>query len=143
MSKFLILGLFFFSAVLQGAFLPLNLVLLAVIFLAAYRSAKEVLLTAFIAGCFLDLAKGTPVGFSSFWLLVISFLLIVYRRRFDSRHPVFLIFITFLTSGLMNYLAVKNYGWDLAFILALIAFIFRSILKLFSLEAIDGIKLKV
>lgn len=77
-------------SLLQATFLPLNLVLLIVIVHTATRPEKGSLYLAFAAGLILDLAKGTTLGLSSFVLLVISYLLLLYSRRFNPLHPLFL-----------------------------------------------------
>lgn len=74
----------------QATFLPVNLVLLTLIFWIALKPSKGSLWLAFGAGLILDLAKGTTLGLSSFLLLVISYLLILYSRRFNPLHPLFL-----------------------------------------------------
>lgn len=95
-------------SLLQATFLPLNLVLLTVIFWTALRlrpgqdaTAKEVPWLAFSAGLILDLAKGGTLGLSSFLLLVISYLLLLYSRRFNPLHPLFL--ITFMLLANLAY----------------------------------------
>jgi rod shape-determining protein MreD len=143
MKNYIYLLLILLLAIFQGALMPLNLILLAVIFLTVYMPTKTTLRLSFSAGLFLDLAKGTALGLSSFWLLVTSFLLIVYGRRFNSRHQLFLAIFTFISSALISRLMIKNFGWNLAFVLALIALVIRLILKWFSLEPNKGIRLKV
>jgi len=137
MKSYFILFLIFFFALLQGAFLPLNLVLLAMVFLAVFRPAKEVFWTAFISGLFLDLAGGTPLGFSSFKFLVFSFTLFLYSRRFDSHHPLFLA----IFSGLAGGFWTGKFVWQQAVILALFAFVGGLLLRFFLFPT--GGKLKI
>ena len=103
MKSYFILIPIFFLALLQGAFLPVNLVLLVVLLWAIIRPPKEVFGVAFISGLFLDLAKGTPLGFSSALLLVTCYLLLLYSRRFDPTHPVFLPLFVFLAALVFNF----------------------------------------
>ena len=127
----------FLFALLQGAFLPLNLVLLTVVILAVFRPAKEVFWTAFIAGLFLDLAGGTPLGFSSFKLLVFSFIPFLYSRRFDPRHPIFLA----IFSGLVGGFWTGHFVWQQGVILALFAFVGGLLLRFFLFPASGKIKI--
>jgi len=127
MKLYLILLPILFFAVLQGAFLPLNLVLLAVVLLAVFRPAKEVFWTAFISGLFLDLAGGTPLGFSSFKFLVFSFTLFLYSRRFDPRHPLFLAVLT----GLVGSFWEGHFNWQEGLILGILAGLITLPLKSF------------
>lgn len=128
MKSYLILLPIFFLAILQGAFLKLNLVLLLVLTWAAFRAPKEVLLIAFFSGLLLDLAKGMPLGLSSLVLLVACYLLLLYRRRFDSLHPVFLPVFVFLASTFYFLIFNRYWFWLESFILALLALGIRYLL---------------
>jgi len=121
MKSYLILLPIFILVLFQGAFLKLNLVLLLVLTWAAFRPAKEVLLVAFASGLLLDLAKGMPFGLSSLVLLLASYFLLLYRRRFDSLHPVFLPAFVFLASIFYFLFFNRYWFWRESLILALIA----------------------
>lgn len=92
-------------SLLQATFLPLNLVLLTVIFWVAWRPEKTSLYFAFAAGLILDLAKGMTLGLSSFLFLVISYLLILYSRRFNPLHPLFLVVFMLLATLIYSFIA--------------------------------------
>ena len=126
--KYLVLLPIFFFALLQGAFLPLNLVLLAVLSLAVLYPMKESLLIAFGSGLFLDLVRGTPLGLSALALLVVCYLLLLYRRRFDPIHPVFLPFFVFFASLGFDLLVGDVWRWQESFFLAGLAFLVRFFL---------------
>lgn len=121
MKPYLILIPIFFLALLQGAFLKLNLVLLLVLTWAAFRPAKEVLFLAFFSGLLLDLAKGMPLGLSSLVFLIASYGLLLYSRRFDSLHPVFLPAFVFLASIFYFLIFNRYWFWRESLVLALIA----------------------
>jgi len=143
MKKYLILLPIFLLVLFQGSFLSLNLVLLTIILLTIYIPPKDSLIIAFLSGLFLDLAKGTALGFSSFALLITSLVLQVYSHRFDAYHPLFLFIFTILAAGLMNYIAEGVFAWSLALILALIMLFARVFLGRLWGEAETGIRLKV
>lgn len=126
----ILLPIFIFS-LLQGAFLPLNLVLLTVLFWAIFRPAKEVFLVAFISGLFLDEALGSPLGLSSFSLLVFSFTLFLYSRRFDPHHPLFLAVFVGLTTCLWSKIFQGFFDWGQAVILGILAFAAGLFLRFF------------
>jgi len=128
MKPYLILIPIFLLAILQGAFLKLNLVLLLVLTWAVFRPPKEVVLIAFSSGLLLDLAKGMPLGLSSLLLLIACFLLLLYRRRFDSLHPVFLPIFVFLASVLNSLIFNRYWFWLESLILALLALGVRYLL---------------
>lgn len=123
--------------------MPLNLVLLVVLIWAIVRPAKEALIVAFISGLFLDLAKGSPLAFSSFQLLVMTYLLLLYSRRFDPTHPVFLVIFVFLAATAANLVLGKPWLGESA-ILAILSFFLRPVLKHYS-EGFDRgeIRLKI
>lgn len=143
MKKYLILLPILILAILQGAFLSLNLVLLAVLFWASIRPAEEGLLVAFIAGVFLDLAVGTTLGVSSFCLMLAGGILILYSHRFDPHHPIFITVFIFLITGLW-FLAIDRYfNWQQGLILAFLALLVRMILKVLSIEPEQKGKLRI
>jgi len=131
MKPYLILIPIFFLAILQGAFLKLNLVLLLVLTWATFRPPKEVILIAFTSGLLLDLAKGMPLGLSSLLLLITCYLLLLYRRRFDSLHPVFLPVFVFLASVIYFLIFNRYWYWLESLILALLALGIRYLLVFF------------
>jgi len=143
MKKYLILLVIIFLAILQGSFLSLNLVLLTVLFWASIRSVKEGLLVAFVAGLFLDLAKGSTLGISSFCLLVATSILIIYSRRFDPHHPFFITVFIFLITGFWFLTTEHFFNWQQGLILSLLALLIRMILKFFSIEPKQKGKLKI
>lgn len=131
MKGYLVLLLITFFALFQGAFLKLNLILLLVLFWACFRPAKEVVLIAFSSGIILDLAKGTPLGLSSLVLLVACYVLLLYRRRFDSLHPLFLPIAVFLISNILYLISNHHWLWLESFVLALLALGLRYLLVYF------------
>lgn len=96
----------FFSLV-QAVFLPVNLVLLAVVIWAALRPGRQVYPVAFVSGVALDLAMGQTLGVSSLLFLVFSFLVQMYARRFDLVHPLVPAFMVFLFN-MINSLAMER-----------------------------------
>lgn len=131
MKNYLILIPIFILALLQGAFLKLNLVLLLVLSWASFRPPKEVILISFFAGLLLDLAKGMPLGLSSLMFLAAGYLLLLYRRKFDSFHPAFLPIFVFLVSSVYSLLFNHHWNWLESFTLAFFALGLRYLLVFF------------
>lgn len=131
MRLYLILLPIFLFSLFQGAFLQLNLVLLTVLVWATFRTLKESLLVAFISGLFLDLAKGTPLGASSFVLLVTCYVLRLYSRRFSPHHPLFLAVFVGLTTCLWSKIFQGFFDWGQAVILGILAFATEVFLRFF------------
>lgn len=131
MRQYLILLPILFFALLQGAFLPLNLVLLIVIFYTVLGEEKTAFLIAFFSGLFLDLAKGTPLGFSSAYFLLVSGLLCLYASKFNSRQPLFLAGAAFLSQLFWDKIFQGFWNGKEALFLGIFAFIIGLILKFF------------
>lgn len=131
MKPYLILVPILILALFQGAFLKLNLVLLFVLVWASFRPSREVILVSFVSGLLLDLAKGTPLGLSSLVFLVVGYLLLLYRRRFDSFHPAFLPLFAFLASSLDGLIFSRSWFWFNSLVLALLALGARYLLIFF------------
>jgi len=125
MKKYLIFFLVFLLAVLQASFLKLNLVLLLVLLWATFRSDQEGLMIAFFSGLLLDLASGTPLGLSSLIFVLSSFLIILYRRRFDPSHFAFLPIFTFFSLILFDALIKGRLYWLNIFTVVLLAVLSR------------------
>jgi len=121
---YLNLFLIFLLSLFQGAFLPINLVLAAVLFRTAVEPDPKSLLLAFFGGFFLDLILGQPWGLSAIIFLSASFLLFFYKQKFAASHPFFLTVFVFLMS-LINDKLVKGYlSWRGSFLLAVLTFLF-------------------
>lgn len=145
MKGWLILLPIFIFALIQGAFLSLNLVLLGLLVWSAFAPGKQILLVAFVSGLIFDLTQGTPLGVSSFIFLVFTFILYLYSRRFSPSHPLFLTIFVFFSS--VFYSLITNYplvNWLEGLVLAILALIFGFLGKFFLLEVDrEKIKLKI
>ena len=143
MKPYLIFIPIFLLALLQGAFLPLNLVLLTVLFFTAFTLDKRGLWVAFGGGLLLDLVQGTSFGLSAFVFLILTFLLILYSRRFEPTHWAFLIIFVFASSFLYSFIVWHHLAWLQSLILALLTFLTLFILRFFPIEKGRGLKLRV
>ena len=142
MKSYLVLFPIFFLALFQGAFLSLNLVLLSVLLWATFKPVKEVLWVAFWAGLMLDLAKGTAIGLSSCLLLIVCLCLLLYRRRFDVFHPVFLPFFVFLADWFYNRFFDRPFSWFQSLALVVLAVLVRFLfVRVFNMGEKNRLKL--
>ncbi len=143
MKFYLILLFTLFLALLQGAVLPLNLVLVVVLIWSIIRPAGEAWVVAFLSGLFLDLSKGTPLGSSSLILLIVCFAWRFYSRRFDPTHPLFLAAFLFLVSVAWNLLFKEAWLVD-GLALAALSFLARPLVKFYHEDlSRDRLRLKV
>ena len=143
MKSYLILIPIFLFALLQGAFLPLNLVLLTVLIFAAFKANRQALWVAFWSGLILDLVQGTVFGLSAIIFLIFTFLLILYSKRFEPTHWVFLSFFVFVGSFLYSLVFWHHLAWIQSLILVLLDFLIIFVLRFFPIEKGRGLKLKV
>jgi len=141
MKPYLVLLPIFLLALIQGAVLPLNLVLLIVLIWTIIRPPRESLIVAFFSGIFLDLAEGTPLGLSSSILLLTSYILHLYSRRFDPSHPAFLALFVFLSSTIYNLISKEPWLME-GVILALLSLLARPAIRFYQ-EELDRGKLKL
>jgi len=142
MKSYLILIPIFIFALFQGAFLPLNLVLLTILFFTAFNANKGSLWVAFWGGLILDLAKGTPFGLSSLLFLTFSFLLILYSRRFEPTHWLFLSFFVFVSAIGYSLIVWRQINWGATLVLVLLTLIVLFILRFFPIEKKRSLKLR-
>lgn len=143
MKGYIILIPIFLFALFQGAFLPLNLVLLTILFFAAFNPDKRGLWVAFGGGLLLDLVQGTSFGLSALVFLILTFLLILYSRRFEPTHWAFLIIFVFAGSFLYSFIVWHHLAWLQSLILALLTFLTLFILRFFPIEGRRSLRLKV
>lgn len=143
MKGYLILIPIFVFALLQGAFLPLNLVLLTVLIFAAFKANRQALWLAFWSGLILDLSQGTWFGLSAVVFLIFTFLLILYSKRFEPTHWVFLSFFVFAGSFLYSLIFWHHSSWIQSLILFLLNFFTLLVLRFFPIERGRGLKFKV
>lgn len=131
MKDYLFLFLIFILSLLQGVLLPLNLVLFLLLFYATFGEIKKTLWFAFMGGFLLDLALSGRLGLSSFYFLVFVAVLILYRRKYDAHHPVFLTTFVFLATSLYGFFTKGIFNLRESEILAIFAFSLSVIVKKF------------
>lgn len=129
-------------ALLQGTFLPLNLLLLLVILVAVVKLGKVSSFLAFWSGFLLDLASGTPLGLSSFLFLIFSFVLFLYRHRLDLNHPFLLLFFVFFFAMFFNRIVYYHWNWLQGLVLVVLVYAARPLMKYFQ-DFKGGVRLKI
>lgn len=129
-------------ALLQGTFLPLNLLLLLIILVAVVKPGKVSSFLAFWSGFLLDLVSGTPLGLSSFLFLIFSFVLFLYRRRFDPNHPFLLLFFVFFFAVFFNWIVYHHWGWLQGLVLVVLFYAAGPLMKYFQ-DFKGGVRLKI
>lgn len=143
MKSYLILIPIFIFTLLQGAFLPFNLVLLTVLFFTVFNPDKRSLWVAFGGGLLLDLAQGTSFGLSAAIFLFLSLVLLLYSRRFESTHWLFLTFFVFISHLVYSLLVWHKINWPTTLFLVFLTLLVLFILRLFPMEKKGSLKLKV
>jgi len=142
MKGYIIFIPIFILALLQGAFLPLNLVLLTILFYTAFKPDKSSLLMAFCGGLFLDLAQGTSFGLSALIFLILTFLLILYSHSFEPTHWLFLSFFVFVSAIGYSLIVWRQINWGAILVLVFLTLIVLFILRFFPIERRRSLKLR-
>lgn len=132
----------FILALLQAAFLPLNLLLLLVLLVAVVKPGKASASLAFWSGFLLDLAFGTPLGLSSLLFLIFSFVFFLYRRRLDLTHPFLFLFFVFFFVMIFNWVVFHYWNWLQGLVVVVLAYAFRPLIKYFQ-DFKGGVRLKI
>lgn len=96
MRIFFFLLLVLFLAFLEATFVPLRLILLAIISLGIWLSGPEIFWLAVSAGLILDLVKGKTPGISSLEFLVLAFTISLYKNRFQAKKLWFVLPLTLI-----------------------------------------------
>ena len=142
MKPYLILIPIFIFALLQGSFLSLNLVLMTILVFTAFNSRRQSLWAAFISGLLLDLAQGTTFGLSSLLFLGLTFLLLLYSKRFEPTHLFFLPFFVFLSVILYSLVIWQQIYLLSCLVLFSLTILVLFILKFFPIERTKSLKLR-
>jgi len=142
MKPYLILIPIFIFALLQGSFLSLNLVLMTILVFTAFNSRRQSLWVAFIGGLLLDLAQGTTFGLSSLLFLGLTFLLLLYSKRFEPTHLFFLPFFVFLSVILYSLVIWQQIYLLSSLVLFSLTILVLFILKFFPIERTKSLKLR-
>lgn len=88
------IALLFFSVVLE-TFSTVPFVLALLVFLSILEDKKTVLFFAFVGGLLLDVLLFRPLGSSSVFLTIFSFLIISYQSKFEADTAAFVGVFTF------------------------------------------------
>lgn len=122
----IVLLLYFLEAVI---FLPL--LLLFTIANASLDNLRVAAVFAFISGILMDIGSGRPLGVSSLFLIVISFLVQLYRRRFREESLAFLFIAGFVVTNIFSWVFLRDHG------LYVIAGLFSGIIVILFVGLLD------
>jgi len=134
MKNFALFTLTVLLALVQFSLLPLNLLFGLVCFLALSLSSWEPFAWAFLAGLFLDLFGGFPLGFSSLGFLVVAFLFFVYKNRFSFKSPITVLIFVFLGNFLFYFFGKKPFFYKEAVFWAIVF----TFLRIFAPALFEG-----
>lgn len=111
-------------AIVQFTIVPIHLLIL-LLFLVCWRGSEELgLVSAFLAGLFLDLVSGGTLGRTSLFFLGSALVIILYRRKFSFSHPlILLVFFILFDSFLQMMTSGKFFPIELVFFSVIIQLI--------------------
>jgi rod shape-determining protein MreD len=107
MSFYLIVLIVFIAGIVQAALLPINWVMVIVLFGALAGKGKKAAWLAFLSGLILDLIVGNRLGLSSLAFLLVAFLVFSGRDRLITHHPAALFLTAFLSELIYNKVLVE------------------------------------
>lgn len=107
--KFAIFVLIILLALVQISLLPLNFLFALSCLLALSLSFWEPFAWAFLAGVFLDLFSGSPLGYSSLGYLAVSLIFFLYKNRFSFKSPITVFIFVFLGNLLFSFFGKKPF----------------------------------
>lgn len=99
MWKFIILFTIFIAFILEPL-IGLPLLLVVVIALSSFAGPKTGVLSSLICGFLSDLGTGKPLGMTVIFFLVISFIIMLYKRRLKQESLLFMFIYSFITVNL-------------------------------------------
>lgn len=117
-----------FSVFLEVNFLTMPLTLSVLIFWTVTTQKSEIYLFSFLAGLLLDMFSFNQVGFTSFFLLLTTLIIFLYRSKFEIKTVGFVAVFCFLASFV--YLFLKG-GNDLIFVSLLMSFVTAVSFKIY------------
>lgn len=116
----------------QASFLPINFLLLLVLFLSLARE-NDNFFWPFLVGLGLDFISGRQVGLSSLAMLTVTFLIFLYKRKVATFHFLFLTVFSFFSACIFDLITLRLVSLKNSLILMTASFIFSLIVKYFDL----------
>lgn len=129
-SFFFIIGTCFLIIFSQAIFLPINFLLLLVLFLSLVSESNS-FFWAFLLGLGFDLLASRQIGLSSLALLAIAFLIFLYKRKVATFHLLFLTFFSFFAACIFDLITLGFIKVSNSLILMAISFILGVIIQYF------------
>ena len=129
--------LIFGLALVQSLLIPLNWLLLLVLFLALDGEAKESLIWAFIAGLVADLVFGQRLGLSSLIFLSLVLATIWAKEKLVTFQLSLVFLAGFLAELLYHYLLFRNWFWGRGLFFGLVLVLISTRAK----KQVSGLKI--
>lgn len=127
-ALFIYLFLIFLALFFETSVIAVPLVLFLIITFATILEIEKVAFLAFFSGILYDLYIGEALGKSGLFYLALTFLIFLYRRKFEGEKLYFLLplfFICYLIFGIIFY----SLSLVKVIILTLISVIFQKIIS--------------
>lgn len=123
--------LLFFS-LLEGSIIELPIVLVLLICLASQRKDAHVFFLAFISGLILDILLLRTPGATSMFFVTVTFLLMLYQRKFEIASYYFVAFASFFASIFYSLIFHVSYTFLQATMSVILAILFFLLLRMVS-----------
>lgn len=104
----MIVFLFFIIVFLQTAFLPINLLLAAILALAMIKIDKSLVFVVFFIGLLFDILNVRLVGTTSLFYLMVYLLLFLYQKKFKTKNLFYILIFGLVVFTIDNGIFNKN-----------------------------------
>lgn len=99
-------ALLILAILLQGTVTTVPLAVIVFLCIGILRRDRRVFMIGFFAGIFVDILSLHPLGTTSLFLIISSFLMFLYQRKYEINSLPFLLFSSFF--GAFIYLSILN-----------------------------------
>lgn len=100
--------LFIILVFLQSSFLPVNLLLAAILALAMIKIDKNLILVVFLTGLLFDILNVRLVGTTSLFYLSVCLILFLYQKKFKTQNFLYIVLSGLIVLAFDNWLFNKN-----------------------------------
>lgn len=100
MKIFAIIGILFFTAILESTIVPLPLSFIFLLLLSVWKRDDSIFLIACLSGIVLDILMVRTIGVSSLFFLFAVFLILSYQRKYEIHSFQFVSVASFIGSAM-------------------------------------------
>lgn len=97
------------SILLESSLMTIPITLLIILFASIYFRKISMFFLAFFAGLFLDILAFKNIGWSSFYFMILVFVIFLYQKKFEVENSHFVLALSFISSFGYLFLMGSNH----------------------------------